>query len=92
MTLIRAWKKAATGRGNIPETELRALIIDRYSSLSNVSEHVIDCAGMYDAYVNKIKNAPPIIKKKISKKKGNTDVESIIPGPTKKKSSRNKPS
>lgn len=86
-----SWKKAATGRGNIPEAELRALIIDRYSSLSDVSEHVIDCAGMYDAYVNKIKNAPPqTIKKKISKKKGNTDVESIIPGPTKKKSSRTK--
>jgi Holliday junction resolvasome RuvABC endonuclease subunit len=85
-----AWKKSATGRGNIPEDELRTFIIDKYSSLANVSEHVIDCAGMYEAYVNKIKNAPTAVvkpKKKISKKKGNTDAESVVSSSKKKKSS-----
>lgn len=79
-----AWKKAATGRGNIPEDELRTLIENKYSSLAGISEHVIDCAGMYEAYVNKI-NSVPLSKPKPKKKKGKTDDSSTISSSKKKK-------
>lgn len=48
-----AWKKAATGRGNIPEDELRELVVARYPELKDKSEHEIDTAGIYLAYLKK---------------------------------------
>jgi Holliday junction resolvasome RuvABC endonuclease subunit len=44
------WKKMATGKGNIPEDELRNIIIGIYPEAEQYSEHQIDTLGMYLAY------------------------------------------
>ena len=83
------WKLAATGAGNIKEDELRKFIENKYSSLSGVSEHVIDCAGMHLAYLKKtedLKNGIKPVKKQ--KKKGKViDATSTNASTKKKKSS-----
>lgn len=44
------WKKMATGKGNIPEDQLRSIIIGIYPESQEYSEHQIDTLGMYLAY------------------------------------------
>lgn len=47
------WKKLSFGKGNIDEAILRIKVIEKFPELEKVSEHVIDCGGMYIAYSNK---------------------------------------
>lgn len=62
------WKKMATGKGNIPEDELRRIIEEEYPESAEYTEHQIDTLGMYLAYKKSgDKNASPA--KKPNKRK-----------------------
>jgi Holliday junction resolvasome RuvABC endonuclease subunit len=49
-----AWKKAATGKGNISEDDLRDYIISKYPEAKDFDEHMIDSVGVYLAYVKTV--------------------------------------
>jgi len=47
------WKKMATGKGNIPEDQLRSFIELKFPGMVDKSEHEIDCAAMFFAVTKK---------------------------------------
>ena len=47
------WKKMATGKGNVPEEDLRIFVEAKFPDMKDKSEHEIDCAAMFFAVTKK---------------------------------------
>jgi Holliday junction resolvasome RuvABC endonuclease subunit len=50
------WKKMATGKGNVPEEDLRIFVESGFPSMIGKSEHEIDCAAMFYAVTKKMES------------------------------------